>query len=131
MPNETSEQRSARILGQLSAAYPGKNCYDMSGTAEHFVCETEPVSEHAGYDKAIEVIISSKPHKHLKMTQSYTILKGNLELHVDDEVINLKPGDNYTIEPHKVHWATSEDECWVEIYSKPGWTKEDHIVISK
>jgi mannose-6-phosphate isomerase-like protein (cupin superfamily) len=63
------------------------------------------------------------------MTQWYTILKGSLKLYVGDEVINLKEGDKYTIKPNTVHWAESKNECWLEIYSKPGWTKEDHIVV--
>ena len=103
----------------------------MDGTGHHLVCEVEPTKDHPEYDRAIEVIISSKPHKHLKMTQNYTILSGNLELHVDDEVISLKPGDRYAIQPQKVHWAKSKDEAWVEIYSTPGWTKEDHIPVEQ
>lgn len=94
----------------------------------HFVCEVEPVSDHPEYDKAVEVIIQSKQHKHLKMTQYYTIFSGSLELHVGDEIISLKAGDKYTIFPNIPHWAKSDNECWLEIYSKPGWTKEDHIL---
>ena len=131
MTSETDKERSDRILGQLRAKYPGKNAFDMDGTGHHLVCEVEPTKDHPEYDRAIEVIISSKPHKHLKMTQNYTILSGNLELHVDDEVISLKPGDRYAIQPQKVHWAKSKDEAWVEIYSTPGWTKEDHIPVEQ
>lgn len=109
--------------------YPDNKSYDLDGRALHFVCEVEPVNEHPEYDKAVEVIISSKPHKHIKMTQYYTILKGELELHVGDKIIELKKGNKYTVKPNTVHWAKSNNECWVEIYSKPGWTKEDHIVI--
>ncbi len=119
---------SNRIINNLKEKYPGKNAYDLDGRGAHFVCEVEPVSDHPEYDKAVEVIISSKPHKHLKMTQHYTILSGTLELYVGDKVINLQTGDRHTIKPNNVHWAKSQDECWVEIYSKPGWTKEDHIV---
>lgn len=53
-----------------------------------------------------------------------------MELHVDNEVIILKEGDKYTVNPPKIHWGKSETECWVEIYSKPGWTKEDHILVN-
>jgi quercetin dioxygenase-like cupin family protein len=49
-----------------------------------------------------------------------------MELHLDDNVVILKPGDKYTIEPGVVHWGISE-ECWLEILSIPGWTKEDNI----
>ena len=93
-------------------------------------CEVEPTKDHPEYDRAIEVILSSKPHKHLKMTQNYTILSGKLKLHIrGEQVVMLHPGDKYTIHPGNVHWAVGADECWVEIYSKPGWTKEDHILV--
>ena len=97
----------------------------------HFVCELEPTSDHPEYDRAIEVIISSQPHKHLETTQYYTVFSGNLTLHLDDEIITLHPGDKYTVSPNIVHWATSDNECWVEIYSKPGWKKEDHIPVDR
>ena len=129
MNQETVKERSERILNKLKEKYPGKECYDLDGRGLHFVCEVEPASEHPEYDTAIEVIIQSKPHKHLKTTQRYTVLSGNMELHVDDKMIHLKAGDKYVISPGKVHWATSSDETLVELRSIPGWTKEDHIVV--
>ena len=129
MTKENSEDRSKRILKMLESKYPNKKCYDLDGRGLHFVCEVEPVSEHPEFDTAVEVIIKSKPHKHLKMTQRYTVLSGNMQLHVDDETINLGKGETFAITPGKVHWATSDDETLVELYSVPGWTKEDHIVV--
>ena len=129
MKNETTEKRSKRIISQLKAKYPGKDCYDLDGRGMHFVCEVEPVNEHPEYDRAVEVIIQNKPHKHLKMTQQYTILLGKLDLYVNNQKHHLFPGDKFTVSPNSVHWAISQNECWVEIYSTPGWTKADHIVI--
>lgn len=129
MKTETKKQRVARIINLLKEKYPDKKSYDLDGRGMHFVCEVEPVEEHSEYDRAVEVIILSKPHKHLKMTQYYSIISGNLELHVGSEVFNLKAGDKYTISPNNVHWAKSDNECWLEILSKPGWTKEDHILV--
>jgi mannose-6-phosphate isomerase-like protein (cupin superfamily) len=126
---ETQDQRTKRIVEELLEKYPNKKAYDLDGRGLHFVCEVEPVDEHPEYDKAVEVIISSKPHKHFKMTQFYKILKGNLELHLNGSIYNLKEGDKYTIVPNTAHWAKSYNECWVEIYSEPGWTKADHIII--
>ena len=128
MKSETVEERSKRIISQLKEKYPNTKAYDLDGRGLHFVCEVEPVDEHPEYDRAVEVIISSKPHKHLKMTQNYTIISGELELHVGEKTINLHFGDKYTVYPNNMHWAKS-NECWLEIYSKPGWTKEDHIVV--
>jgi mannose-6-phosphate isomerase-like protein (cupin superfamily) len=126
---ETKEQRSKRILSQLREKYPGKKAFDLDGRGKHFACEIEPTQEHPEYDRAIEVIISSQPHKHLKTTNYYTVISGTLELHVENKTIILKPGDSYTVEPGKIHWAKSDNECWAEIYSEPGWTKEDHIPV--
>ena len=130
MKKETTKQRSNQILRQIKKKYPGKEAYDLDGRGLHFVCEIEPVKDHPEYDRAVEVILSSKPHKHLKMTQHYTIISGTLELYVDDNTIMLNPGDTYTINPGVAHWAKSDGECWLEIYSKPGWTKEDHILVN-
>lgn len=129
MEKETTKERSGRILNQLRKKYPGANVFDLDGRDMHFVCEVEPTKEHPEYDRAVEVIISSKPHKHLKMRQCYTVLSGTLELHIGKKTIMLCLGDKYSIDPGNVHWATSKDECWVEIYSEPGWTKEDHIPV--
>lgn len=126
---ETCQERAERILLELQQKYPGKKAFDLDGNGTHFVCEIEPTSEHPKYDRAVEVIISSMPHKHAEMTQQYKILSGRLELHVGSEVVILHPGEKYTIEPGVVHWARSDDECWLEIYSEPGWTEEDHIPV--
>jgi mannose-6-phosphate isomerase-like protein (cupin superfamily) len=127
MNEESSEDRAERILDELRAAYPGKKTYELGENEMHFVCEVEPVEEHPEYDKAVEVIISSEPHQHLKMTQVYKVLKGSLTLFVEDKVIPLHTGDTYTVKPGNVHWAKGNGNSWVEIYSTPGWTKEDHI----
>ncbi len=121
--------RSARIIKELQERHPRKNTFDLDGQNSHFVCEVEPTSDHPEYDRAIEVIIASQPHKHSHTTQWYTILKGDLRLYIDDKVTVLHPGDKITITPNQIHWAESKNECWVEILSKPGWTKEDHIPV--
>jgi mannose-6-phosphate isomerase-like protein (cupin superfamily) len=130
MPLETNADRTKRILNQLKERYPQAKAYDLDGRGMHFVCEVESVDDHPEYDRAVEVIIESKPHKHLKMRQNYTILSGALELHYGDKTEMLQPGDKYVIEPGNKHWAKSPTECWVEIYSEPGWTKEDHILVN-
>lgn len=130
MKKQTIKQHSVRILNQLRKKFPGAKTFDLDGRGKHFLSEVEPTKNHPEYDRAIEVIISSKPHKHLKMTQYYTILSGILDLHIGKKKITLHPGDKYTILPGNIHWAESENECWLEIYSTPGWTKEDHIPVN-
>lgn len=130
MASETQAQRTKRILGTLRVEYPGKNAFDVDGSGQHFACEVEPASEHPEHDRAIEVIIQSKPHKHMKTTQRYTVLSGTLELHIGDKVIMLHPGDTHIVPAGEVHWSKSDDECRVEEYSQPGWTPEDHIPVN-
>lgn len=129
MNTETSEQRRTRILQLLREKYPHSSVFDLDGNATHFVCEVEPTAQHPDYDVAVEVIISSKPHRHARTTQFYKILSGVLQLNLNNETFTLNAGDELTIAPGVIHWATSENECWVEIRSEPGWTAEDHIVI--
>jgi len=126
---ETVEQRKERIMKELQAEYPGKEVFDLNGNGLHFVCVVEPTEEHPEYDRAVEVMIKSRPHKHHKMKQVYTIIKGHLRLHLSKKIIEMKLGDTQTILPGEVHWAESEDECWDELYSTPGWTPEDHVPV--
>lgn len=133
MNTETVEQRSERILGALRSKYPDAVSFDLNGLGLHFASMFDPTEKHPEYDNCLEVIISSKPHMHNKMTQYYTIISGTLELHVEDKTVILKPGDKYTVYPKEKHWSKciSEGECYAEIYSTPGWTAEDHIPVEK
>ncbi|HUD11544.1 MAG TPA: cupin domain-containing protein [Candidatus Saccharimonadia bacterium] len=126
---ESKDQRTTRILQWLKTAFPGKDSYDLDGRGQHFVCEVEPVSEHPEYDRATEVILVSKPHVHRKMTQYYTVQSGTLELHDGAKTFILEAGNKHVVAPGNVHWAKSNDEAIVEIYSEPGWTKEDHVPV--
>ncbi len=121
--------QSQRIISRLKSKYPTSKVYDLSGQGQHFVCEIEPASDHPEYDVAIEVIIKSEPHKHLKTTQTYRVLSGTLELHIDNQTLILNSNDTYTVLPDTIHWAKSDNEAWVEITSRPAWTPEDHIKV--
>jgi len=131
MKKESKKQRSERILNQLRKKYPSANCFDVDGKRLHFAAEIEPAEKHPEYDRCIEVIVASSPHKHFKMTHEYRVISGIPKLHIEDNVYSLKPGDTCTISPNKVHWVESgnDEECWIENYSRPGWTREDHILV--
>ena len=131
MKIEITKERSKRILNKLKSKYPGKESFDIDGRGKHFVCIIDSAENHPEYDKAIEVIISSKPHKHKKITQYYKILSGALKLYINNKYVILQTNDTYIIKPNIIHWATSNNECWVEICSRPAWTKKDHILINK
>lgn len=117
------------IIHKLQQQYPGKAVIDLNGDGKHMVCEIEPTSDHPEYDRAIEVIIASKPHKHNYTKQIYTILTWHLDLYVDQDQIFLSPWDTHTIDPWQVHRASSEDQCIVEIHSTPWRTPDDHIPV--
>ena len=109
MKDKDIKRRTERILKKLKEKYPTAKEYDLDGRGKHFVCEVEPVEDHPEYDKAVEVIIESRPHKHLKMTQDYTILSGDLELHDGEKNVFLKPGDKYIVFPNNV--SLSKEMC--------------------
>lgn len=109
--------------------YPGKAVV-MNPVKKpiELLCEVEPTHNHPNYSVAIAVIDKSTPHMHRVIEETYTVIRGELILHANDETITLKRDESYTIEPGVVHWAEG-DETWVECLSKPGWTKEDHIIV--
>lgn len=129
MIEETPDQKTARIIGDLNAKYPGKKCFDVDGRGTHFVCEVEPAFEHPEYDKSAEIIILSRAHKFENSAQTYTVLRGSLELHVGEDVLVLDEGNSYEIAAGITRWAQSENECLVEIISKPGKTEADRVIL--
>ena len=118
-----------KIVETLRRQYPGKLiALNNEKKPTEIVCEAEPTDKHPAYSVAIAVVDKSLPHKHLAMEEIYTVIRGELTLHVNEEIVSLKRDESYTIEPGVVHWAEG-DETWIECLAKPGWTKEDQILI--
>lgn len=117
----------SKVVSELNHKYPGKSIFknNEENTTE-ILCEIDPASEHPDYSNAVAVIDKSIPHIHYKTTETYKIMKGTLTLQVGKETIDLKEGESYVIMPNNPHWAEG-DETWIECYSEPGWTIEDHI----
>ena len=77
----------------------------------------------------IAYIKSSKPHWHDERTEVYSVISGELRLHVNDEEFELEPGsDPVTILPGQVHWAEGfkgEDKrshfSKVKVTCSPAW----------
>lgn len=116
------------VVAELKEKYPDKAIFknDEENTTE-ILCEVEPSSEHPGYSNAVAIVDKSIPHIHYKTTETYKIIKGKLILHIGEKEVELNEGDEYVIEPNKLHWAEG-NETWVECYSEPGWTFEDHVI---
>jgi mannose-6-phosphate isomerase-like protein (cupin superfamily) len=117
-----------KIIAELQEKYPNKTIVQQKIEDEvtEILCEIEPTVEHPDYSIAIAIINKSKVHHHKKTIETYRILKGKLELYVDENKFELNEGDEFTIHPNQIHYAIG-DETWVEVRSNPGWIFEDHI----
>lgn len=115
------------VLQSLSQQYPKKKIIlNSKNNPTEILCEIEPTADHPNYSVAIAVIDKTHPHKHMKTTETYEVIKGQLTLKVDGKIIILNSGEKITINPNQSHQAQGE-ETWVRVTSKPGWTKSDHL----
>ncbi len=117
-----------KVIKQLKKKYPNKSIVQNKNKKEivtEILCEIEPTNEHPDWSNAIVVLDESTKHYHNETTETYKVLKGTLNLFVDNEKIILNKKDTYTITPNKVHHATG-NETWFECRSKPGWKFEDY-----
>ncbi len=117
-----------KIIDELKSKYPNKIVIN-NGLGE-IVCEIKPGSDDPNESIAIAIIDSTKPHYHKIITETYKVIKGKLDLYVDQNKISLKEGDTYVIEPNHVHYAKG-DETWIECTSHPAWSFEDHLFPDK
>jgi len=120
-----------QIFDELTKKYPGKNIIknDIEDPTE-IVCEIKPTEDHPKYSLAIAIIDQSIPHYHHKSTEEYTVKRGELRMHIGDKTVLLYEGQTIVIPPKQIHWAEG-NETWVECFSQPGWTTEDHILVPK
>lgn len=124
-----------QIIQELQEKYPGKPiiCLPEEDPTE-IICEIGPIE---GGSRAIAVIDESVLHFHLRTTEVYKVLKGQLTVEYDSSdkacVLNLKDkvlneGDTFKIYPGTVHKAKG-DACWVEVDAFPAWSPEDHYLV--
>jgi quercetin dioxygenase-like cupin family protein len=118
---------SVRVFERLKREYPGKKIMALpESEPTEILCEVEPSADHPEYSVAISVIDKSVPHHHIKSTEIYTILEGELSLMIDGKTHHLKEGESIIIPPNAAHSAVG-NETWVSCRSEPGWTFGDHI----
>jgi len=119
---------SKKIVEEFKKKYPGKKSIkNNEDNPTEILCEVEPSSEHPEHSLAVAVIDKSIPHSHKKTRETYKVIKGKLKAYKDGKEFILNKGDELVINPGEAHWAKG-NEAWVECYSEPGWTFEDHIV---
>ncbi len=104
----------------------GKSIYKL-------IADIEPTRDHPGWSEVVSFIFDSEPHYHKKTTEVYTVLKGELELHVDGKVIQMVEGDSHLIPPGQIHYGKSKDPkkgALIACRMTPGWSREDHVTHS-
>lgn len=79
---------------------------------------------------AIALIWNSEPHYHKIITETYIVIRGELELLLNNKVITLTEGDSQVIEPQIVHAArsTSLEPAVVAVIAEPPWHPGDHYL---
>ncbi|MEK7166382.1 MAG: cupin domain-containing protein [Patescibacteria group bacterium] len=118
-----------RVVSEISKKYPGKKI--ILNTPDHtteIICEIEPTALHPERSIAIAVVDVIRPHYHNKLTEIYTIIKGTLFHYMGDKKTILNETESITIPPGNIHWAQGK-ETWFYVYSTPGWTPDDHILV--
>ncbi len=116
-----------KVVRELKRKYPRKNVVitDPENPTE-VICETLPGKD---YSEAIVVIDEIRPHYHKALTETYEIMKGELTHFLGEKKRILKEGESVVIPAGSVHWAEG-DEVWFKVTSTPGWTPEDHILVT-
>src|SRR3972149_4401039 len=101
-----------KVIAELKAKYPGKKIIlNPEDNPSEIIVEIEPTSEHPEKSLALAIVGKSKPHYHLKTTEIYEAIKGELTIFVDGKKSILRPGEKMTIQPNTIHSAES-DEAW-------------------
>lgn len=119
----------AKVISELKEKYPGKKI--VINTPENpteIICEIEPTETHPERSTAVAVVDKIRPHYHKKLTEIYTIIKGELTHYLGEQKRTIKENESVKIPPGKTHWAEG-NETWFYVYSIPSWTPEDHILV--
>lgn len=117
-----------RIIEELRHKYPGCpiTCLPVDSPTE-IVVEIERTA-NPDQSVAIAIIDRSEPHRHEQTYEVYEVLEGALEVHCDEVVTTLWPGEQISIAPGVVHWAEG-NAARVRVIASPAWTPEDHKLV--
>ena len=74
---------------------------------------------------------STKKHFHKKLTEVYYILKGSIDIEIDDKVEHLSKNSMIMIFSKTNHkaWKTSKEDAELLVVCSPPWTEEDEILV--
>src|SRR3989344_2604934 len=90
-------------------------------------------ADNLGFGLAVAEITKSDPHCHKITKETYTLIAGQLWVHIEGQVTLLKtPGESIQIPVGTIHWAESadpENPALISVLTTPAWTSNDHILV--
>lgn len=120
-----------KVTAELKKEYPGaKIIVNDKNKPSEILCEVDPSAKHPGFSTAVSVIDKTEPHSHERSAEIYYVLRGKLELFLNNERYILTQDQFKVIPPQTIHFAQGT-ETWVLVYAEPGWSKEDHISLKE
>jgi mannose-6-phosphate isomerase-like protein (cupin superfamily) len=74
---------------------------------------------------------ATKKHYHKKLTEVYYVLKGSIDVDIDNKIEHLKEGQMIMIFPNTNHkaWKTSKEDAELLVACSPPWYEEDEILV--
>lgn len=118
-----------KVTAELKKEYPGaKIVPNKASDPTEIICEVDPSSKHSGFSSAVAVIDQSEPHSHHFTAEIYYVLRGKLEMVINNQRIVLNQDEYRVIPPNTIHSASGK-QTWVLVYSEPGWREDDHHLL--
>jgi mannose-6-phosphate isomerase-like protein (cupin superfamily) len=81
----------------------------------------------------IKIKDSTRKHRHKKLTEIYYVLKGSIDVEIDNKKIeHLKEGQMIMIFPKTTHkaWKTSKEDAELLVVCCPPWSENDEFLTS-
>jgi mannose-6-phosphate isomerase-like protein (cupin superfamily) len=103
-----------------------------STSPNEVVFEVVVAADEVGFGVAVADINRSQKHYHQKTLETYTLVSGELQVHVGEEVHLLRrAGEGVTVPINTPHWAesTGDTPARIIVVSIPAWTPQDHILL--
>ena len=118
-----------KVVKELEKRFPNKNIVvnDKPGEQE-VICEIVSADVNPERSVALAVVGKNAPTYHKKSIEIYSVIKGELNLNIDNKKYILKKGEKKEIKPGKSHWVEGRN-TWFYVYSTPAWTPKDHILV--
>jgi len=117
------------VIEELKKKYPGKRILlNNRQNCTEILCEIDPTILHPSYDVAVAVIDKTIAHYHDLSEETFKVLKGVLNLSIDEKKFVLNEGQSMVIKPGQHHEATG-NATWVRLTTKPGWKQKDHHIL--